>query len=356
MTQFDRYIAAAALRYFLLVVFGLTALFGLLEFVEQLRSVGQGQYRLIDALAYVALISPSRLLQVAPVSMLLASLLGLGGFAATSELTALRALGVSERRIAGALVKLAVPILVVLFLMAEFVIPPAQQFAQAERTGRLSSSAPLHGGNGFWVQADRQFLNVEWFGYGNLPKNINIYTFTADGALEDYIHAEQAVIRPDGIWLLSGVARKTVHAGQFTTQYLPTLAWHSFLPKRKAQLLVLPPESMPPLELYRYVNDLEQHHQPATRYQQELWAKASVPFSLIAMILIAMPFVFAPARAQNSGQQITIGAVIGIVFTLIQQIGSHLDVLLNLDPMVIAMAPPFMLMAAAVYLFRRAHR
>ncbi len=356
MTQLDRYIAAHALRYFIFAAFGLTALFSLLEFVEQLRSVGQGHYHLVDALAYVALLSPSKLLQAAPVSMLLGSLLGLGGLASGSELTAMRALGISERRIAGALFKLAVPILAVLFLMAEFVIPPAQQFAQAERTAKLSSSAPVHGGDGFWAQADRQYLNVEHFGFGNVPRDINIYAFTADGALASYIHADRAMIRPDGTWLLSDVVRKRLHAAQFQTEYLASLAWHSFLPQQQAQLLVLPPESMPPVELYRYVRDLEQRDQPATRYQQAFWAKVSIPLSMFAMILIAMPFVFATSRAQNSGQQLAIGAIIGIVFTLIQQISAHLDLLLNLNPAIVVMAPPLLLMAAAVYLFRRAHR
>ncbi|MBU6443404.1 MAG: LPS export ABC transporter permease LptG [Alphaproteobacteria bacterium] len=356
MTQFDRYIASAALRFFVFAAFGLTALFSLLELVEQLQSVGQGQYRLIDALVYVLLLAPSKLLQVAPVSMLLASLLGLGGLATTSELTALRALGVSEFRITISLIKLAVPILVTLFLTVEFVIPPAQQLAQTERTAKLTSSEPVHGGDGFWTQSDRQYLNVQSFGYGNVPKNINIYVFTANGTLSRYVHADRAVIRPDGTWLLDNVIQKQVLTQQFRTEYLSTLAWHSFLPQQKAKLLVLPPESMPPIELYRYVRDLELHHQPATRYQQELWAKISIPVSFIAMILIAMPFVFAPARAQNSGQQIAVGAIIGMIFTLIQQIGAHLDVLLSLDPAVVAMLPPLILMAAAIYLFRRTHR
>jgi len=356
MTRLDRYIAAHALRFFILAVAGLTALFSLLEFVEQLRSVGEGHYRLVDALIYVALLSPSKLLQVAPVSMLLASLLGLGGLAGNSELTAMRALGVSERRIAGALLKLAVPILAVLFLTAEFVIPPAQQFAQADRTAKLSSSAPVHGGDGFWAQANRQYLNVQQFGFGNIPKNINIYTFTADGALTSYIHADRAIIRPDGTWLLSDVVRKRLHASQFETEYLPSLAWHTFLPRQQARLLVLPPESMPPVELYRYTRYLEQRDQPATRYQQALWAKAGIPLSMAAMILIAMPFVFGSARAQNGGQQITIGAIIGIVFTLVQQISAHLDLLLGLNPAVTAITPPLLLMALAIYLFRRAHR
>src|SRR5271156_2322973 len=98
----DRYLWGMALRAFLLISAGLTALFSLLTFVEQLGYVGQGHYRLTNALIYVVLTAPYRLLQLTPVSMLLSSLLALGALARSSELTAFRSLGVSEMRIIGA--------------------------------------------------------------------------------------------------------------------------------------------------------------------------------------------------------------------------------------------------------------
>jgi lipopolysaccharide export system permease protein len=111
---------------------------------------------------------------------------------------------------------------------------------------------------------------------------------------------------------------------------------------------------MPPIALYRYVRHLEQQHQQAVRYEQELWRKVSIPLSLIAMIMIATPFVFGSPRARSTGYQIMIGAGFGIVFSLCQQIAGHLDLLLDLNPAAIALAPSLLLMALAGYLFRRA--
>ncbi|HTR16549.1 MAG TPA: LPS export ABC transporter permease LptG [Acetobacteraceae bacterium] len=359
MTLLDRYIEAAALRAFALVAVALTTLFSLLEFVEQLSSVGQGHYRLIDALVYVLLTTPARLLQVTPISMLLGSLLALGALARTSELTALQSLGISEIRIIGSIVKLAVPIVIALFLLAEFVIPPAQQLAQEHRTSALSSlpaSAPLRSGDSFWAQSDRQYLNVQQFEYGNVPKDIDIYTFADDGSLESFIHADRADIRPDGTWLLTDVLRKRLDSSQFQTEHLASLPWHSFMLRKQTQLLMLPPESLPPIALYRYVHDLKQRHQQAIRYEQELWTRISIPLSIVAMIMIAAPFVFGPPRAQNTGQHLMIGAIVGIIFSMSQQIVDHLGLLLDLNPAVTALAPSLLLMALAVYLFRRAHR
>ncbi len=96
----------------MIIAAGLTALFSLLVFVEQLALVGQGHYRTLDALAYAILTAPNRLLQLAPVSMLLATLVGLGRLARGSELTAFLSCGVSQLRIIGAVMKLCVPLIV----------------------------------------------------------------------------------------------------------------------------------------------------------------------------------------------------------------------------------------------------
>ncbi|MDR3683504.1 MAG: LPS export ABC transporter permease LptG [Geothrix sp.] len=356
MNLLDQYIEAAALRAFLLVTLVLTTLFSLLAFVEQLGSIGQGHYGVGNALVYVLLTAPSRILQVAPVSILLGSLLGLGTLAKHSELTVMRSLGLSERRIIVSVLKLAAPIILAMFLMAEFVVPQSEQLAQTERTAALSASAPLRSDNNFWAEGDHQYLNVQKLAFGNVPDDIDVYTFTPDGSLVSILHAQRAEIQPDGTWLLLNVVRKTITAGQFQTDHLPTLAWHSFLSPKQMQLLVLPPESMPPVALYQYVRHLEQNHQQAVRYEQELWTKASIPFSIIAMIMIAAPFVFGPPRAQGSGQLILVGAIVGMVFSLSQQIADQLGLLLNLNPAVSALTPSLLLMAVAIYLFRREHR
>ncbi len=339
----------------ILVAIGLTALFSLLEFVEQLASVGQGHYHLSDALFYVVLTAPARLLRVTPVSMLLGCLMALGALARGSELTAMRSLGISEGRIIGAAIALALPVIALLFLIAQFVVPPAQQRAKALRLSVLSPSAIYRGENSFWAQSHHEYLNVQQFGDTDAPQVIDIFTFAANGQLKSFVHAGRAEIRPGGLWLLSGVTRKRVIASQFYTEHLATLDWRSFLSRKQIRLLMLSPQDMPPLALYRYVRQLERQHRPAIRFEQDLWARVSIPLTIIAMVMIAGPFAFARPRAQNAGQLIMIGTVFGVIFTLIQQIIDRLEMLLDLNPMAAACAPPLLLMALAILLFTRAH-
>jgi len=289
-------------------------------------------------------------------SMLLGTLFALGSLASHNELTVMRATGLSPRRIIGSVFKLAGPVVVVLFVAAQFVIPGAEQLAQAERTSRLAAaSAPLRTGDSFWAQGGNAFVNVRRFDHGNVPADVYIYMFGTDGSLTTFLHAARADVRPDGTWLLSDVLRKRFSNTGSEADRLRALSWHSFLRPRQIPLLILPPESMPPVGLYQYVRELERRHQPAARYAQELWAKIDIPIAMAAMILIAVPFVLGPLRTHGTGQRIVIGALIGIVFSLIQQIAAYLGELSTVAPALTAIGPSLLTMAIALYLYRRAH-
>jgi lipopolysaccharide export system permease protein len=354
MKRLDRYIEGSTLKSLILVASGLTALFSLLEFVDQLRDVGQGHYRVTDAFLYVLLTVPSRLLQLMPVSLLLGSLFALGNLSNGSELIAMQSVGISERRIIGWVLKLAVPIVVILFLTAEFVIPTTQRMAQGERMSKMSTETSIEDGNGFWAQGDHQYLNVRWVDYGNVPRDIEIYAFTDDGELKSVTHADSAKIESTDTWLLHGVVRTELLTTEVQTEHLPTLSWPAFLDPHQVQLLILPPDSMPPIELYRYIRELKRQNHQAARLEQAFWTKVTIPLSMVAMVLVATPFVFGPPRARSAGQRITIGAAVGIVFSLVQQLTSLVSLLLDLNPAFAAMVPSLILMAFTYYLSRRA--
>lgn len=354
-TPLDRYVGGSVFRSFILVAGALTALFSLLAFVEQLAHVGQGRYSLFDAFAYALLTAPSRLVQVATVAMLLGCLLALGTLGRNSELTAMRSLGISEFRILGAVLKLAVPIILALFLIAQLIVPPAQRRAETERSAALSTAPIGHDQDGIWAQGPHQFLSVRGFRGADEADGIDIYAFAADGSLSRIVHAKRAELRPDGTWLLAGVRRKIIAGSTVRSERLASLPWRPFLSSAQIRLLRLPPAAMPPVGLFRYVRHLRRENLPGLRYEQALWRQISLPLSMVAMILASAPFVFAPSRNQGIGQKIAIGAIIGVVFSLVRQLAGHLTFLLDVAPAATALAPPLLLILAA-YLYQRANR
>ena len=65
----------------------------------QVGDLGKGSFDFPTALAVVAYTVPRRAYTIFPYAAVIGSLMGLGQLAATSELTALRALGLSRRRL-----------------------------------------------------------------------------------------------------------------------------------------------------------------------------------------------------------------------------------------------------------------
>lgn len=348
-----RYVEASTLKAFALVGIVLVSLFSLLQFIEQLRFVGQGNYGLIDALEYVLLTAPATLLQVTPVAALLGTLMALGALSNSSELTAMRAAGVSNARIVGWVLVLGAGVMLILALVAEFVIPRAEHFAEITRTSKISPLDTLMTDNGLWARGNQRFLNIRRFSSANDPEDLDIYGFTADGHLERFIHADHGMVRPDGTWLLSGVESKTFDDSGIATRHVDQLVWTSFLRPQQLQLLVLPPGSMAPVALYQYVHDLKRQHQQATRFETALWTLLTMPLTTLAMILIAVPIVFGSNRSQSVGQRIMIGTLIGIAFSLLQQMTSYVGLLLNANVALTAVLPPVLLLVLAAVLSRR---
>ncbi|WP_428377244.1 LPS export ABC transporter permease LptG [Lichenicoccus sp.] len=352
----EGYVRRAAVRAFALVAAALTALLSLLELVEQLASVGQGHYRLGDALVYVLLTAPGRFLQITPIATLLGSLLALGALARNSELAAMLGLGIPERRIVGSVLTPLIPIVAILLILAQFVIPPAQRLAQDGRAAALNATRAASGDNSFWAQSNREYLNIERFDRGHTPVGIDIYSFAADGSLLSIIHAARAQLRPDGQWLLADVSRKLDRGAELTTDHLPRLMWHSFVTPQEMQVLTLPLTSIPPMALYREVRRLALKHEPAAHYEHELWAKISLPFTLAAMVMIAASFVFGAGRAQGPGRSLAFGVGFGVAFSLGQLIFSRLGLLLDLNAALTALTPAALTIWLSLYLFRSASR
>ena len=352
----DGYVRRSSVKSFALVAAALTGLLSLLELVEQLASVGQGHYRLEDALVYVALTAPGRFLQITPVSMLLGSLLALGALARNSELAAMLGLGIPERRIIGSILVPIIPIVAILILLAEFVIPPAQRLAQDGRASALHATSTVSGDNSFWAQSNREYLNIERFDRGHTPIGIDIYSFAADGGVLSIIHAARAQLRPDEDWLLSDVSRKIDRGGELTTEHLPSLMWHSFVTPQEMQVLTLPLASIPPTALYREVRRLTLKHEPAAHYEHELWARISLPFTMAAMVMIAASFVFGAGRTQSTGRSLAFGVGFGVAFSLGQLIFSRLGLLLDLNAALTALTPAVLTIWLSLYLFRSASR
>ena len=95
MLILDKYIARHIILGILFVMGLLLSLFTVFAFMDELNRVGQGNYSTVHAIQYVLLLLPGLAYQLFPMAALLGSTIGLGMMASNSELTVMRAAGIS---------------------------------------------------------------------------------------------------------------------------------------------------------------------------------------------------------------------------------------------------------------------
>jgi lipopolysaccharide export system permease protein len=349
----DRYVGVGVARGYLVVMLVLVIVFSLLTFVEDLDDVGKGHYRLADSIAFVALTTPHRVVDLMPMIALLGSITALGALAAGSELIAMQAAGVSPLRIGWSVLRPGLLLIVASLLVAEFVAPPLDKLAHVGRGRALSVTVAQRFGETLWSRDGRRFLHVRHVADANRLLDVRFYEFDEAGRLTAYTRARAADVRESGAWVLLDVEQKLLGPDGFVTTRLPQLSVAPALAPAEIDRLVLPPSTLALSELRAYVGYLRTSGQDTARYELALWRKLSTPVATCAMILMAVPFVLGSLRLASAGQRMVLGSLVAMVFYLGSQIVERAGLLFHVGAPLTTLAPSGAAFGIALWLFRR---
>ncbi len=160
MTLLDRYIVRSILGSVLLVMAVFLILGALFIFIDQQDDIGVGHYTAVEALWYTLLNLPQQAFELLPITVLIGSLLGLGSLARGSELTVIRATGISVTRLAGAALIAGMTLIGIEVLLGEFLAPPLHVAAREQKAFAKFTDISFGGGGGAWVRDGNLILNV----------------------------------------------------------------------------------------------------------------------------------------------------------------------------------------------------
>jgi len=355
MKTLDSYLGSSFFRGFFLVGLVLVSLFSFLELVTQLDDVGKGNFQAIDAFVFVFLTLPKRIIDMLPISALLGGIMGLGMLAERGELIAMRAAGLSVRRICFSVLAAAGLLMLASAATEQFVVPQLEQYAHARRSLALSGSGGLMlTKRGFWARNGDSFIRVGLILSGGIAADLDIYERDEEGFLRAYMHAREADIHEDGRWTLRDIQTKAIEEQGISTEYLPSLTIDSFFSKDQVSVLELSPESLAPSDLYVYIKALQERGQNANHYILALWQKLVMPLTTGAMVLLSLPFVFGPPRGMTVGLRIALGASVGIAFYLANQIIGYLGLLLEFPAPLTTLTPVALILGIALWQLRHA--
>ncbi len=354
MRRLTEYILRHLSAAYVVTGLALGALLWLLEALQFLERGVTGMMDLVGVVVAALQIVPEGLIDLLPVIAVLATAGTLGGLQARSELTVMRAAGISVWRLS--LVALMPGALLALAALAalQWVTPVIQQGPERLFGASLGENGLWHPSHGLWVRQEREFLNVADLHLGRIPTGINLYRFAESGALETHVQADSAVVHSDGSWRLDGVrVRHFVNATDPPLVELDTLAWDSFLPVRQLELLLSPPASLALTDLWAYVAGLKQRGQEYAEVNMMLWRRLALPLACLAMVLVAVASTAVPLKSRAVSVRLVVALTLGLGYQLLAELAMYLGLLLAWPALAVAIGPPLTVTLAAVWLLAR---
>lgn len=360
----DRYIGRSILVTTLLVLVTLVALASVFAFVGELDDVGKGGYTVALAAQYVVLTIPSKAYLLFAPSVLLGSLLGLGALASNSELTVMRAAGISNGRIIRAVLVTGLALMALVALIGESVMPRAEQLAEEIRLTALERRLSVKGGNGLWVRSAGRYVNVATVMPDFTLLDVDVHDFDGN-ALVSALSASRARRDEAGDWILEDVRLTRVEEGGTRVERIERLPWKALVAAEGGaevpslvsadvlKSLSISPENLSASDLLEQVRYLRDNGLDSRRIELALWVKLTSPLATLVMLMLSLPFVFASQRAGGAGQKIFIGIMLGIVYVLLNRLLTQLALANGAPPPLAAVLPLLLFLGVALVGIRR---
>ncbi|MCA8207789.1 LPS export ABC transporter permease LptG [Burkholderia vietnamiensis] len=364
MRLYEKYFARQIYVTFVFILFAFSGLFFFFDLISELNSVGHGNYKFGYAVLRVALQTPSRFYEIIPVAALISAIYVFAQMAASSEFTIFRVSGLATNQALRSLLKIGVPLVIITYLIGQFVGPYADQLSERVRLQALGASVSSNFQSGVWVKdtlAAREngeqvtrFVNVGSLSPDSTISNVRIYEFDSKFQLQNVRIAQTGRYEPPGHWLLKGVTETELTpikpiAGQpadalnpvYRSQQvsLPEYRLRSDLTPQILSVLLVSPERMSLINLFRYIQHLRENQQDTQRYDIALWRKLLYPFAVFVMLVLSLPFAYLHTRAGVVGVKVFGGIMLGMSFQLLNTLFSHIGTL-NTWPAPLTAATP----------------
>jgi LPS export ABC transporter permease LptF/LPS export ABC transporter permease LptG len=352
----DRYVVRLFCQVFVLVVLSGLSLYILADLSETIDEILKNKVSNGTVINYYKYLSLQIFYDIAPVVVLVTTLITFSLLSRTNEVTASKALGLSVYR-------MALPAVVTALLIAGFCAYLETEILPAsnERVAQLKDRIKGREAPRTYRRADRQWL----FGQGRYIYNylrydqqaqtlhrLQVFDFDDNHRLTRRLTTDSASYLGEDAWKFTqGWAR--AFSGVTVTRYVrfkePRIVRYPETPSY-FDSEIRPPEQMRYGELKLYIRELIESGQSVPELQVELYNKIAFPVISLIMAVVALPFAFRLGR-QGALYGIGLSVVLGIVFLAIYAFFTTLGETGALPPLVAVWSPSIVFGILSAYLF-----
>ncbi|UYZ83786.1 LPS export ABC transporter permease LptG [Entomomonas sp. E2T0] len=370
--RLERYIAGSILNSILIIIFIIICLASLFALVDQVNDF-KNNYGILQALQYVALTAPRRLYDNLPMASLVGSLIGLGTLASRSELTIMRAAGMSTGRIVYAVMKPVFVIMIASVLIGEYVIPKTETKALANKELAISYNIDQQVIEqtlleGTWHRQGNEYIRINSVQPNGLLFGVTRY-YINNQKVKYAIYAKQAIFQ-NNEWQLKDSVTTCFNDDHTKTIEHTSENWLTPTPscemadiQGKVTPIDITPELLNTINsnpsnlsiagLWKYIHYLEDQELNNDNYWLKFWEKLLQPIKTLALVLLAISFIFGPLRSVTMGQRIFIGVTIGFVFKIVHDLLGPASLVFNFPPLLAAITPSVVCIIIGAYLLKR---
>ncbi len=352
MKQLSRYVGTfvlGAIALVLMVVLSIDVIAAIVDGIGDIRK----DYHFSDVLYGVWLTLPSRINSNIPFAALIGCLVGLGALAGNSELVVMRAAGVSLLRVTGFVVRPVLLVIVIGAALGNFVAPYTDQLAESRRMLLRGEQDNLTSTSGVWNHEGNEFIHFNAVHPDGRLFGVTRYRFDDELNIIEASYAALGTFHED-YWLEErGVVTRFNDNGTEIDSF-EKRRWESGLSPDLLNLVVMPAESLSIKSLYDYGRYLDVQGQHSATYWLAFWAKALQPVTVLALVLIAVSFIFGPLREATMGYRIFAGVVVSIAFQTSQELLGPSSIVFGFSPFWAVMGPTLVGILVGLVLLRRA--
>ena len=355
MNLLDRYLIRGLAPVVLVCLCALMSISLFVDFAQQSRMAGQGQYTLLDGLAYAALRLPQFAFDSFPAAAIIGSYLALGNFSAHHELTVARAAGVSVLRLSVPVWGAGVLFVMLAALLGDSLAPPMQALGKRMRAAALSPSPALTQGESIWMRDGELILNLLPGGDQEAFASAFLFRLGPDG-IGALGRARAARINEDGMLELGGYEETAISADGVRIRYEDLRVTETRLSPDIVELVESRPELMNIASLVQYARYLEANQLNGQRFRLEIQSRLATMAAVALMCVLALPLVFTNRRTLGGGARAALGLGIALAWFLANQGVAEAGRLYGLSPWLAGWAPTLALGVAVILLLLRADR
>jgi LPS export ABC transporter permease LptF/LPS export ABC transporter permease LptG len=361
----DDYVMREYATNFALVLSSFSALFLVFTFFELIGDIIRNRTPLVTVGDYLINLIPYIVYNVTPLCCLVAVLITFGALSRSSELTAMKATGISLYRIVTPVLLTTILIAAGLFAFDELYLPAANRRQEALRSVIKNKPAQT------FLRPDRKWISGQSSQNGaptrvfyyqffdankNVFANLTVFEFNPTTfALERRIFASSARWNDTvNQWVFENGWQRTFQ-GETTASYRPfTLSAFPEIHEQPSYFVkeYRPSQEMSYNELSGYIADLKQSGFDTKRLSVQLNRKLAYPLITLVMAMLAIPFALSMGkRGSLAGIATAIGLAIAywVVDGLFQAMGN----VNTLPAMLAAWTPDLLFGIAGSYLLLR---